>query len=74
MLPSERRGSQFRNGEWSDKFFIRVRGVGGVSGRSPDQVFGVRHRGGGATNYILSRGSLSQNTAHDVFKKTGRLR
>jgi len=25
-----------------------------VSGRSHDQVFGLRHRGGGATNYILS--------------------
>lgn len=26
-----------------------------MSGRSHDLVFGVRHRGGGATNYILSR-------------------
>jgi len=44
-----------------------------VSGRSPDDPFWMPAQSGGATKYILSRGSLSRNTAHDVFKKDGKV-
>lgn len=45
-----------------------------MSGRSTDYPFWVPAKSGGVTKHILSSGSLSQNIAHDVFKKTGRLR